>query len=119
VIGRSRNLLGTYDPLALSDFPQVTSLSGAMKSKPTIVNVPFNESPEAALSAGSTEVLVATLNPGKTTQDFDVIANVLLAQLADEPVCIKPVALGESIEEPGKFVFIVGWTSTKVSKAFK
>lgn len=103
---------------ALPGFPGITGLVGAMKSRPTIVNVPFQESPEAALSAGSTEVSTATLKPGKTIQDLGTAADALLAQLANEPACIKPCALGETIEEPGKFIVLVGWTSTKVSQSF-
>lgn len=90
-----------------------------MKSKPTIVNVPFQEPPEAALSAGSSEVLAATLKPGKTTEDLGVAATALLAQLENEPACIKPCAMGETIEEPGKFIVFVGWTSTKVGNPSK
>jgi hypothetical protein len=105
--------------VALPGFPKITGLSGAMKARPTIVNVPFEESPEAALGAGSTEVLAATLKAGKTAQDLEVARNALLAKLADEPACIMPAAVGETIEEPGKFIVLLGWTSADVSKSFK
>lgn len=90
-----------------------------MKSEPSVVHVPFQESPEAALSAGSTEVLAATLKPGKTMQDLDPAVTAFLAQLSSEPTCIKPCAMGETIEEPGKYIVFVGWTSTKVSNSSK
>ncbi|KAF9485818.1 hypothetical protein BDN70DRAFT_870708 [Pholiota conissans] len=79
-----------------------------------LYHVDFNESPDAPIGMKVTEVLTMTLKEGKTKEELAEVLSVLAPKITAEEGCTKPLAWGETREEPGKtFFLLLGWESSK------
>jgi hypothetical protein len=97
-------------------YPDIIGLAPVFgEGDPKLYHVDFIESPETALAQNATEILIMTLKEGKTKEDLAAAIAVLGAKITAEDGCSKPLAWGETREEPGKTFFsFLGWESSKV-----
>ncbi|KAF8177034.1 hypothetical protein BJ912DRAFT_986347 [Pholiota molesta] len=96
-------------------YPDIIGLAPVFgEGDPKLYHVDFIESPETALAQNATEILIMTLKEGKTKEDLAAAIAVLGAKITAEEGCSKPLAWGETREEPGKTFFsFLGWESSK------
>jgi hypothetical protein len=97
-------------------YPGIIGLAPVFgEGDPKLYHVDFIESPDTTLAQNATEVLTMTLKEGKTKEDLAAAVAVLGPKITAEEGCAKPLAWGETREEPGKTFFLfLGWESSKV-----
>ena len=77
-------------------------------------HIPFNEDVTNALSAPITEVITSKLKDGQTKDGLDESAGTFTKALNEAVGVHPPVAIGESKENPGTFIVLIGWDSVEV-----
>ncbi|KAG5648346.1 hypothetical protein DXG03_004918 [Asterophora parasitica] len=95
------------------NFPKlISSLAPAHSDGPLDVqNVDFDQDAAPALNAGATEVVFLSPRAGVDLEDFLAAVKTLRAALVEQGV--RGIALGESKEKKGTWVFVLGWDSVQ------
>lgn len=78
-------------------------------------HIPFNEDVTNALSAPTTEVITSKLKDGQAKDALlDESASTFTKALNEAAGVHPPAAVGESKENPGTFIVLIGWDSVEV-----
>ncbi|KAF9565779.1 hypothetical protein CPC08DRAFT_747796 [Agrocybe pediades] len=101
--------------IAAPGYPQSTGLMAAMDlTEPLSMNhIEFNRDYLSALTAPVTEIVLLTLNEGKTKEDLNRVFDSLAAKVDEVNSKYEPCAWGQSLEAPDKFYLIIGWDSVQ------
>ncbi|EDR13795.1 uncharacterized protein LACBIDRAFT_292588 [Laccaria bicolor S238N-H82] len=107
---------------ALMDSPEYPALIEKLKpglGGPLVMNhVPFNEDVTNALSAPTTEVITSKLkDPQAKDPRLDESAAFFTKALSEAVGAHPPVVYGESKENPGTLIVLIGWDSVEAHLA--
>ncbi|KAF8798997.1 hypothetical protein BYT27DRAFT_7122341 [Phlegmacium glaucopus] len=78
-------------------------------------HVEFNNDIAVAFTAPTTAISTLTLTENQNRADLDVLLKTLGEALDHGHGGHAPIAWGETQEEPGKFLLVVGWDSVQVN----
>lgn len=106
----------------LMDSPEYPALIEKLKpglGGPLVMNhIPFNEDVTNALSAPTTEVITSKLKDGQAKDALlDESASTFTKALNEAAGVHPPAAVGESKENPGTFIVLIGWDSVEAHLA--
>jgi hypothetical protein len=91
----------------------IEKLKPALGGPLAMDHIPFNEDVTNALNAPVTQVITSKLKDGQA-KDGLLDAGTFTKALNEAVGAHPPVAFGESKENPGTFIVLIGWDSVEV-----
>jgi len=97
-------------------YPEFIGFGSSIDGEASIKHVEFCKDFERALSAPVTEILLLTIEEGKTGEDLDRPLQTLAEGIDKASSKYAPAAWGVTLESSREYYTLVGWESVKVSE---
>ncbi len=95
-------------------YPEILGLKPAINGESKLYHIDFNNSPKAAVTAPTTEILILTLKEGKTKEHLDTILAAADPKIIADGGVFGPSAWGATQESSNVVILLLGWESSKV-----